>query len=74
MASKGHPNIVPEPGANQEQFYSKDIGRGDECITEKPDVGDYGDDDVSRPDGQLFAGPQAWSSDKLHGSDEEAEQ
>lgn len=53
-------------GPDTEKFYHKDIGVGAECITPTPDVGDYEDDDVSRPDGPLFDGPQAYPSAKLH--------
>lgn len=53
-------------GPSLEKFYTQSIGRGDECITPVPEVGDYVDDDVSRPDGPLFDGPQAYPSAQLH--------
>jgi hypothetical protein len=54
------------------KFYDGHIGRGEGAITQKPEVGDYTDDDVSKPDGVLFRGPQAASSAELHGLDEHA--
>ena len=55
-------------GPSLDKFYTESIGRGDACIPagQVPDVGDYVDDDVSRPDGPLFDGPQAYPSAKLH--------
>jgi len=59
---------VGSTGPDLSKFYSAPIGRGDACIPvgQTPDVGDYIDDDVSRADGPLFDGPQAYPSSKLH--------
>lgn len=43
------------------------IGRGDGCISETPDVGDYEDGHASAPDGVLFSGAQSTGSSELHG-------
>lgn len=57
----------PDLSENVKKFYETQIGVGDECIEQDPDVGDYPDGDVSRPAGPLFEGPQGHSSAKLHG-------
>jgi hypothetical protein len=59
------PLKVPSAGPDQEAFYTKSIGRGDACITEHPETGDYVDGNVSAPDGPLFKGPQVAPSSEL---------
>ncbi len=66
------PSATESAGPDTEKFYHEDIGMGQECVKQNPDVGDYIDDDVSRPDGPLFDGPQAYPSAQLHsGADSE---
>jgi hypothetical protein len=64
----GQTDSVGGTGPDMSKFYGTAIGMGDKCIPsgQVPDTGDYADDEVSKPTGPLFDGPQAWPSSQLH--------